>query len=93
LYSNQQEINSGWAGSEGLKKFASDLQLDMNLFENCLDSDKYKIKVKFNAHEAITNGIKKIPAFIIVSSEGGHHKIDGVTPYDVFEYIIELMLS
>jgi len=93
LYSNQQEINSGWAGSEGLKKFASDLELDMSLFENCLDSEKYKKKVMFNAQEAKTNGVKKLPAFIIVSSEGGHHKIEGGVPYAVFEDIIELMLS
>ncbi len=93
LYSNQQEINNGWASPEGLKTFASDLELDMNLFENCLDSEKYKKKVMFNAQEAKTNGVKKFPAFIIVSSEGGHHKIEGDAPYAVFEDIIELMIS
>jgi len=93
LYFNQQEINSGWASSESLKIFASDLKLDMNLFESCLDSDKYEKKVMFNAHEAKINGIKKIPAFIIVNSEGEYHKIEGVTPYPVFEDVIELMLS
>ncbi len=93
LYSNQQEINNGWASPEGLKTFASDLELDMNLFENCLDSDKYQKKVKFNAYEAKTNGISKTPAFILVNSKGVHHKITGVTPYTVFEDMVERMLN
>jgi len=46
----------------------------------------------FNAQEAKTNGVKKLPAFIIVSSEGGHHKIEGGVPYAVFEDIIESMI-
>jgi len=93
LYSNQQEVNNGWASPEGLKTFASDLELDMNLFENCLDSDKYQKKVKFNAYEAKTNGISKTPAFILVNSKGVHHKITGVTPYTVFEDMVERMLN
>ncbi len=89
LYTSQQEINDGWANSESLKMFASDLGLDESLFENCLDSGKYEKKVKFNAYEAKKNGISKTPTFVILDSEGKHHKIKGSVSYPVFEEIID----
>jgi len=89
LYTSQQEINDGWANSESLKMFASDLGLDKELFENCLDSGKYEKKVKFNAFEAKKNGIFKIPTFVILDSKGNHHKITGSVSYPVFEDIID----
>ncbi len=89
LYTSQQEIDDGWANSESLKMFASDLGLDESLFENCLDSKKYEKKVKFNAFEAKKNGILKTPTFIILDSEGRHHKINGSVSYPVFEKIID----
>jgi len=89
LYTSQQEINDGWANSENLKMFASDLGLDESLFENCLDSGKYEKKVKFNAFEAKKNGISKTPTFVILDSEGRHHKIKGSVSYPLFEEIID----
>jgi len=89
LYTSQQEIDDGWASSESLKMFASDLGLDESLFENCLDSGKYEKKVKFNEFEAKKNGILKTPTFIILDSEGRHHKIKGSVSYPVFEEIID----
>jgi len=53
LFDSQQGIDDGWANSERLKAFAFDLELDMETFENCLDSKKYEKKVKFYAHEAV----------------------------------------
>ena len=89
LYTSQQEINDGWANSENLKMFASDLELDESLFENCLDSGKYEKKVKFNAFQAKKNGISKTPTFVILDSEGRHHKIKGSVSYPLFEEIID----
>lgn len=45
-------------------------------------------KVRFNAYEAKKNGLVKIPSFVLVNSERGHHIIKGVTPYSVFEKMI-----
>jgi len=89
LYTSQQEINDGWANSESLKMFASDLGLDKELFENCLDSGKFEKKVKFNAFEAKKNGISKIPTFVIIDSKGNHHKITGSVSSPIFEDIID----
>jgi len=89
LFNSQQGIDDGWANSKSLKAFANDLQLDLDLFENCLDSRKFEKKVKFNAFEAKKNGIIKTPTFIILDSEGRHHIITGTAPYPVYEKIIE----
>ena len=91
LFTSQQGINDGWANPESLKVFAFDLELDMDLFENCLDSGKYDKKVRFNAYEAKKNGLVKIPSFVLVNSEGGHHIIKGVATYSVFEQVIEFL--
>jgi len=91
LFTSQQEINDGWANPENLKVFAFDLELDMDLFENCLDSGKYDKKVRFNAYQAKKNGLAKIPSFVLVNSEGGHHIIKGVATYSVFEDMIEFL--
>jgi len=88
LFDSQQGIDDGWANSEQLKAFAFDLELDMKTFENCLDSKKYEKKVKFYAYEAKKNGIQKIPTFVVVNSEGGHHIIRGAVGFPVFEQVI-----
>ena len=88
LFDSQQGIDDGWANSERLKAFAFDLELDMETFENCLDSKKYEKKVKFYAYEAKKNGIQKIPTFVVVNSEGGHHIIRGAVGFPVFEQVI-----
>jgi len=89
LFDSQQGIDDGWANSERLKAFAFDLELDVETFENCLDSKKYEKKVKFYAYEAKKNGILKIPTFVVVNSEGGHHIIRGAVGFPVFEQVIK----
>ena len=89
LFDSQQEIDDGWASSEQLKRFASDLQLNMDSFEDCLDSGIHERKVKSNVFTAKINGIFDIPTFVIVSSDGRHHIIKGIGNYEVFEMIID----
>ena len=43
LYKNQKPIDSGWVSIENMKKFASQIPgLDINNFDSCIDSQKYK---------------------------------------------------
>ena len=49
LYTSQEsKIDNGWANTERLKAFAFSLNLDMELFNECLDSDKYSKRVQYN---------------------------------------------
>lgn len=91
LYENQGLINGGWASSQNLKKFASDLNLDLNSFNNCLDSDKYQNRVENNIKVAKQNGANGTPTFILVAS-GNQKKIEGAQPYQVFKKELDSLL-
>jgi len=74
-----------------LKQFATELGLDMNSFEECLDSGKYEKKVKYSTYEAKRNAINKLPTFIIIDSAGNYEKIFGFQPFSIFEEKIKLL--
>lgn len=91
LYSNQQGINDGWASPDNLKSFASQMNLDRNLFDSCLDSDKYKNRVEKNVLEAKRNGASATPTFIIVGANGDQQTIEGAQPFSVFRQVLDSM--
>ena len=92
LYTSQEsQIDNGWASPERLKAFAFSLGLDMDLFDNCLDSGKFLKRVQFNTNEAKKQGATGTPTFIIVSSDG-QQKIGGAQPFSFFKKIIDSMI-
>ena len=92
LYNSQEHVDNGWANSERLKAFAFSLGLDMELFENCLDSGKYSKRVSYNIDEARKQGANATPTFFIIDSEGNKQKIPGAQPYSTFKKVIESMI-
>ena len=93
LYSNQRRIDSGWANISSLQTYADVLGLDKNVFAKCIDSGRYDEAVVFNLEEAINQGVKATPSFIIIGSAGQKESIQGPQPYPVFEAVIESMLN
>jgi len=92
LYNSQEpEIDGGWANSERLKAFAFSLGLDMNLFNSCLDSEKYSKRVQYNIQQAHEHGVKGTPGFFIVSSDE-QQQIRGAQPFTVFKQILDPMI-
>jgi len=91
LYNSQESVDSGWANSERLKAFAFSLDLDMELFESCLDSGKYSKRVQYNIQQARENGVKGTPGFFIVGPDG-QQKIGGAQPFSVFKKILDSMI-
>jgi protein-disulfide isomerase len=92
LYNTQEGIDSGWANTERLKAFAFSLELDMELFDSCLDSGKFSKRVQFNINEAKKIGASGTPTFIIVNSAGQQQKLVGAQPYTVFKNVLESMI-
>jgi len=92
MYSNAMGVDTGWANSERLKAFAFDLGLDMELFENCLDSGKYKKRVQSNTRESAKNGVAGTPTFFIIGPNNQQKIINGPQPYSVFKNVIESMM-
>ncbi|MFB5598486.1 MAG: DsbA family protein, partial [Nitrosopumilaceae archaeon] len=85
-------IDDGWANPERLKAFAFSLDLDMKLFNNCLDSGKYAKRVQHNIDEAKKAGASATPTFFIVGLDGKQEKITGAQPYSVFKNVMDSML-
>jgi len=92
LFSSQTGIDDGWANSERLRAFAFHLELDMDLFNSCLDSGKYKQRVQFNIKESNKSGARATPTFFVINSNGDQQKIVGPQPYSVFKNVIDSMI-
>jgi len=93
LYTFQEGApDSGWADRDRLNSFASSLNMNMDEFNECMDSSKYKNRVKANFDEAMKNDAKSTPTFIIISQDGKTEKFAGAQPYSVFAATIESML-
>ena len=93
LYTAQEStIDNGWANSERLKAFAFNLNLDMDLFNECLDSGKYSKRVQYNSQEARDNGVRGTPGFFIVDSDYNQTQIGGAQPFSVFQKILDSMI-
>jgi len=91
LYNSQEHVDNGWANSERLKAFAFSLDLDLELFESCLDSEKYSKRVQYNIQQAKDNGVRGTPGFFIVGPDG-QQKIGGAQPFSVFKQILDPMI-
>jgi protein-disulfide isomerase len=95
LYKNQGAENSGWASSDNMKKFASQIPgLNTQKFNSCLDSAKYKSFVDKDNTLAISSGFQGTPTFIIEKSDGSRSEtLLGAYPFPSFKAIIDKKLS
>jgi len=84
--------DSGWADRDRLNSFAFSLDMNVDEFNDCMDSSKYQKRVKANYNEAVKHGVQQTPTFIIISQDGTIEKFAGAQPYSVFAATIEPML-
>jgi protein-disulfide isomerase len=84
--------DSGWADRDRLNSFAFSLDMNIDEFNECMDSSKYKKRIKANYDEAVKNGIQSTPTFILILQDGMIEKFAGAQPYSVFAATIESML-
>jgi len=95
LYKNQGPENSGWAGANNLKKFASQISgIDKQKFNSCLDSSKYKSIAGRDTALAISSGFQGTPTFVIEKADGSKaERLLGAYPFPSFQAIIDKKLS
>ena len=84
--------DSGWADRDRLNSFAFSLDMNMDEFNDCMNSSKYQKRVKANYDEAVKNNVQSTPTFIIISEDGKKKQFSGAQPYSVFSATIESML-
>ncbi len=80
--------NQGNLGVSSLKQHASELGLDKNEFDACLDSGEKYETVNSEMREGISKGVKGTPAFFINGK-----MISGAQPYEVFKAEIDSQLG
>lgn len=88
LYQSQAAIQDGWAKSDSLKQFAVDIDLDSEIFNECLDSGKHSSRVSHNTDIAIANKVAGTPHFFIVGPDGTVKQITGPQPSIIFDAAI-----
>tara|TARA_Y100000996_G_scaffold12025_1_gene9607 strand:- start:354 stop:1151 length:798 start_codon:yes stop_codon:yes gene_type:complete len=94
LYDNWSGENNGWASNENLRKFAQQVELDMDTFTQCNIDGKYAQLISTSNNDAQKLGITGTPAFYVISSNTGEvQRIQGAQPYEVFEKIFNSMLE
>lgn len=76
-----------------LKKYAADLGLDLNQFNQCLDSGKYENSVQKDMIDGKGLGVTGTPTFFIGNEEKGYEKIVGAQPFSEFKQVIESKIS
>ena len=79
LYANSPKANAG-----DLKNYAKEVGLNVDLFDRCYASGKYKAVVQQDLNEAAQLGLTGTPTFFINGRE-----ISGNQPFEAFEAIID----
>jgi len=80
--------NQGAIGVDSLKTYASELGLDTNQFNSCLDSGKYASEVQKDFSDGKAAGVSGTPTFFVNGK-----KLVGAQPYEAFEQIINQELG
>jgi len=93
LYQLQQHVDDGWANIDRLSAIAFSLDLNVDVFDECMKSKEHYSRVDFHKQKAKTDfGANSTPTFVIINTSGDSKKIVGAHPYSTFEEIINPML-
>lgn len=84
LFSHQKGENQGAFSQENLKKFAVELKLNSQTFNQCLDAGKYQAVVRAEVDAAQALGVRSTPVFLINGLP-----VVGALPFDAFRPYIE----
>ena len=85
IYDND---NPGAISKDDLKAYAAKIGLNMDKFNECVDSLRYRDKVNNQQHEAFEAGFNGSPAFLI-----NGQPIVGAQHFEVFEKVIDSLLA
>lgn len=77
-------INKNELSVENLKQWAADLQLDTNIFNQCLDSGEKEQEVQEDYLEGVQRGVSKTPTLFVNGV-----KVEGLHTLDVYQAVIE----
>ena len=88
LYGSQSGENQGAFNKDNLKKFAEELGLDTQTFNECLDSGKYTSLIQDDTSASSALGVNSTPTFLV-----NGQAVVGAQPFEVFQQTIESLLK
>jgi protein-disulfide isomerase len=86
-------ILSSVNASNTFKQYASQIGLDTNNFNSCVDSSKYSDKVNKDSKDGATYGVTGTPTFFIGSDKKGYTELVGAQPFSTFQQKLDSELS
>lgn len=97
LFDEQQKLSPrGTAkfSADKIPQWASDLGLNMDTFQQCMNSDKYKSEVQNDLKEGKNLGVSGTPTFFIYANgDDTATKLVGAQPYSRFQSVIDQKLN
>lgn len=88
LYESQAGENQGAFNKDNLKRFAEEIGLDTQTFNECLDSGKYTSLIQEDTQAAQSLGVQSTPTFLV-----NGQPVVGAQPFEVFQQAIEAFLK
>lgn len=96
LFANQTGEGVGAYSEARLKAIAQKLGLDVEAFNKCFNSGKYRDQVQQDYNDGIAAGLSGTPYFVLTYSVNGVMKtetIEGAQPFSAFQQKIEAILQ
>lgn len=96
LFANHTGENVGDYTIRKLQAYAERLGLDMDTFNSCLNSGKYRDRVTQDGVDGLAAGINATPSFVlsyVVNGETKTRVIQGAQPFGMFQSEIEAALA
>ncbi len=93
LYNNWGGENNGWASSENLVKFAQNIGLNEDEFNQCMSDGKYQQLIKSSETDARNLGLTGTPGFFVIGPDNQITRISGAQPYEVFHNLFQAELQ
>ena len=75
------------------QQYASELELNSENFNSCLNSQKYSDEVNQDFQNGANYGVTGTPAFFIGNDKDGYVTLIGAKPYSAFQQVIDKELS
>jgi protein-disulfide isomerase len=88
IFANQTGENVGAYTDKRLNAFAKEIGLDMNTFDDCFSSGKYRERVLQDGVDAQQAGIRATPSFLVNGKV-----LEGAQPFSAFQKEIEAALA
>lgn len=79
---------AGWLSNSELKEYASEIGLDIQKFNQCLDSRRHQATIEHDKQEAIQHGFRGTPAFLV-----NEQPLVGTPSYNTLKSVIEAELA